>query len=120
MAKPDQPNLTWEPVNPDEEPPAFPPEAGQALASHLAAQTGVPEEQVARVIASLAATAWAQARAHPNRHFPIPGLGALIAVKRPAANRVNPFTKEVVNSMATTSYKFKLAREAVEDAMRQV
>src|SRR5690349_11379410 len=67
MAKPDEPNLTWEPVNPDEEL-AFPPEAGAALASHLAGQTGVPEEQVARVIAALAATACAQLRAHPNRY----------------------------------------------------
>ena len=118
MAENTGPNLTWEPVDPNEEL-AFPPEAGPALAAHLAGQTGVPEEHVTRVIAALAATACAQLRAHPNRFFPIPGLGALIAIKRPAQNRINPFTKQPIPSAATTSFKFHFAREAL-DAMRPV
>jgi hypothetical protein len=117
-AKNAKPNLTWELIDSDEEL-AFPPGAGPALVGHLAAQTGVPEEQVTRVLAALAAVACAQLRAHPNRFFPIPGLGALIAVKRPTENRINPFTKQPITSAATTSFKFRFAREAL-DAMRPV
>lgn len=85
------------------------------LIATLAEQNDLSKKQTAEFLASLADTAYKEAK----KGFTIPGIGKLVVVARKARMGRNPATGEAIKIKAKKVLKFRIAK-AAKDAVTPV
>lgn len=84
------------------------------LLNHLAEKTGHSRKDVAMVLETIVATAYAEAKR--SGEFTIPGLGKFLKKNRAARKGRNPATGAEIQIPAKTVVKFRVAK-AAKDAV---